>query len=63
MRNQAHIDFEKNENTKVTYKQKPHGKIVYVNGATAYNSSDPYSFGSYEKVYDALKQAFQRSKV
>ena len=60
---EAHDDFRKNNPTiKVTYKKKPHGKIVYVNGETAYNMSDMYSFNTYETQYEALERALIRSE-
>ena len=63
MLNPAHDDFRKNNPTvKVTYKKKPHGKIAYVNGETAYNMSDVYSFNTYEEQYEALERALKRAR-
>ena len=60
----AHNDFRKNHPTvKITYKKKTHGKIVYVNGETAYNMDDMHSFTTYDAQYKALENALKRSEV
>jgi len=61
---EAHQEFKKNNpEVKLTYKNKAHGKIVYVDGATAYNMDDMYSFKTYNEQYEALEKALVRSRL